>query len=129
MVTAFRFAVFLAIAALVVLLFVPFEHSVPIDIDLNMPPPTWLILNMIQVATTPVLLVACIGLALFKRWAIYLGVAVSALMAVLQHPNFHPTFFGEIGMPDVALLGIFVLAWLAALVLTQFPEVAAKFSR
>ncbi|WP_242103702.1 hypothetical protein [Lysobacter sp. M2-1] len=124
----FRVLVVASIAAASVALLIPFDHSYPISVELDQPPPLWLVAALLGIVAIPLLLVSALGLLAFRRWSRSLSMLASFLL-VISTVTFLSDFpFGSTASPvAIALLVISAAAWFGALVLSYNKRIAPQF--
>jgi hypothetical protein len=126
MIQVFRLLVVFSIAALGVAVFLPFAHPVQIHVKFNEPMPfLWLGPALLVIAIA--ILVAAIALLLFRRWGQWLG-TFALLAGVAAYSSALAVGFGSaLAMSAQALMALSALAWLACLLVSHHPTVAARF--
>jgi len=126
MVQVFRILVVFSIAALGVAVFLPFAHPVQIHVKLNEPMP-FLWLGPTLLVSTIAILVAAVALLFFRRWGQWLGVFV-LLAGIAAYWSALAVGFGSaLAMSAQVLIALSALAWLACLLVSRRPTVAAMF--
>jgi hypothetical protein len=127
MVKLFRILVVSSLVLFVVGVFLPLESPIHVSVDLNGPPPPWLVLFGSLSVVALAGLVAAGGLLRFKPWARWLGIVIGLIGAA--------TIWQTAGSPIAASLSTWssmlfissVAIWLVALAITWHPLVSPKF--
>jgi hypothetical protein len=127
MVNLFRILIVIAIASLLVGIGLPFERPFQISVDLNQPPPAWLALSGAFLITALVAVVASGALLAFRRWGRWLGAAVGLGGLVVAWLAAGSPIAQSLSPLANTLLALFALAWLAMLIVSCHPGVAARF--
>jgi len=127
MVLVFRILVMFAVAALGGAVFLPFAHPVPVHVNLSEPAPSFLWLGPALLVVAVAVLVAAFALLLFRRWGQWLG-AFAFLAGITAYSSVFAIGLGTIlATTAQALMALSAVSWLACLLLSYHPTVAARF--
>jgi hypothetical protein len=127
MTTLFRTVLLVATALLVVAVFVPFEHPLRVDVQLNQPAPAWIIFSGGLILVVLAAAVACVGLFLFRRWARWFGMVTAVAAAIDAWLLSGSPLAASLGGLTVTLLSLSGLVWVSALALSFQPSLSGKF--
>ena len=127
MVLVFRILVVFSVAALGVAVFLPLAHPVLVHVNLNESPPSFLWLGPALLFVTVAVLIAAVALLFFRRWGQWLG-AFALLAGIAAYWCALTIGFGTaLATSAQVLMVLSALAWLACLLVSLHPTVAARF--
>jgi hypothetical protein len=127
MVKLFRIFVVTSVALLLVGIFIPLETPINVSVDLNAPPPPWLVLFGSLSVVGLAGLVAAGGLLWFKSWARWLGIVVGLIGIATIWQTANSPIAASLSIWSSVVFVASVAAWAVALAMSWHPLVSSRF--
>jgi len=127
MIKIFRLLIVVAVGLLLFAVFLPFDRPIQIDVDLNQPPPVWLVVSGAFLIVSLLLLVAAVALFIFRGWGRFLGASAGAAALIVAWLTAGSPLAQSLSLLANVLLALSMLTWLLALAVSYHPSVAPRF--